>query len=104
MLIITSNHECQEVIPEYPTVIVGVQCGVAIMRGAQAYAPGVIAMPNGICYSDLLSSQKNVSINWYFQGWWSEIKYLFLLTSKGNVKEASPRSIWAQLILLVMAS
>jgi len=54
-LIITSNHECQEVIPEYPTVIVGVQCGVAIMRGAQAYAPGVIAMPNGLVVGDKVS-------------------------------------------------
>lgn len=50
VLIIKSNHPYQEVRPEYPSVIVGVQCGVAILRGAQAYAPGVIAMPNGICY------------------------------------------------------
>ena len=48
VLIIKSNQLCKKVQPEYSTAIVGVQCGVAILRGAQAYAPGVIALPNGI--------------------------------------------------------
>lgn len=55
VLIIKSNHPYQEVRPEYPSVIVGVQCGVAILRGAQAYAPGVIAMPNGLAIGSKVS-------------------------------------------------
>ena len=47
ILIVNSLRFETQVQPCYPIVIVGLQCGVAVLRGAQAYAPGITAVPNG---------------------------------------------------------
>ena len=39
-LVVKSMHKPQVIPPDWPVVIVGLQCGVALLRGAQCYSPG----------------------------------------------------------------
>ena len=55
VLIIKSCDAGKLVEPVHPHIIVGVQCGVAVLRGSQVYAPGVMGVPTGLALNDLVS-------------------------------------------------
>nr|CAG4643273.1 EOG090X07PD [Ilyocryptus agilis] len=61
VLVIKSNCIPCEVKAEYPNVIVGLQCGEAVLRGSQVYAPGVTAIPLGVYDCIFLIFALNVS-------------------------------------------
>ena len=51
MLVIASNCAPRPPVKSnFPIVIVGLQCGIAVMRGSQVYAAGVTAVPAGNIY------------------------------------------------------
>lgn len=45
-LIIRNSHEAL-ISAVYPKVIVGLQCGLAVLRGSNVYAPGLMGVPTG---------------------------------------------------------
>ena len=47
VLIIPNVGPRCHIIPQRKRVIVGLQCGIAVLRGADVYAPGVMAAPKG---------------------------------------------------------
>lgn len=48
-LIITNKHETQ-ISATYPKVVVGLQCGLAVLRGSHVYAAGLMGVPSGDLY------------------------------------------------------
>ncbi|XP_046459272.1 tRNA (cytosine(72)-C(5))-methyltransferase NSUN6-like isoform X1 [Daphnia pulex] len=55
ILVVKSNHAIEKVEPIYPHVMVGLGCAIAILRGANAYSPGITAIPNGVVIGDKVS-------------------------------------------------
>lgn len=47
MVLVSSRDADADVAAAHPRVIVGLKCGVAVLRGAQVYAPGVLGVPEG---------------------------------------------------------
>ena len=51
-LMIVKSHGKRNVIPRVKEVIVGHQCGAAVLRGAEVYAPGVLGATSGFCVGE----------------------------------------------------
>lgn len=106
ILVVASNCEPKQpfVKANYPNVIVGLQCAVAVMRGSQVYAPGVTAIPSGKFYIKNVVSNATIIIPIPEQRQILEIRFLCLLILWVSVKEDGTKSIKGQNILLGMES
>lgn len=49
VLLIEGSRGQSGVVSDGKQVIVGLACGVAVLRGADVYAPGVMGAPKGDC-------------------------------------------------------
>ncbi|KAI9558457.1 hypothetical protein GHT06_015244 [Daphnia sinensis] len=71
ILVVECNQITEKVEPVYPHVMVGLACAVAVLRGANVYAPGVTAIPSGVRIGDRVSVFADI-LGQCKRGWNSE--------------------------------